>query len=108
MAALHTAAFPVVGIGASAGGLDAFKELLVALPRDAGMAYVLVLHLPSGHESMLSEILSRVSPLPLTEVKDGVHVEKDRVYVLPAGCNIDVSDGSLRLTPRETEPGQHR
>ena len=103
-----TVPFPIVGIGASAGGLEAFKEMLRALSRDAGMAYVFVQHMPPRHESMLSEILSRVSPLPLTEVKDGMTVEPNHVYVLPAGCDIDLRNGGVHLTPRREEPGHHR
>src|SRR5687768_18139272 len=64
--------FPVVGIGASAGGLEAFKEMLRALPTDTGMAFVLVLHLPPKHDSLLPEILSRVSAMPICEVKGGM------------------------------------
>ena len=62
--------FPVVGIGASAGGLDAFKKLLKAIPEDSGMAYVLVQHLDPKHESMLPELLQKVTNIPVLEIAD--------------------------------------
>ena len=64
--------FPIVGIGASAGGLEAFKELLTNLPEKAGMAYVLVPHLDPAHHSVLTEILSRFTKIPIAEVLDGM------------------------------------
>src|SRR5580658_11286536 len=75
--------FPIVGIGASAGGLEAFKELLAALPEKTGMAYVLVPHLDPSHQSVLSEILSRSTRIPIAEVTDGVQVAPDHIYVIP-------------------------
>jgi len=106
---VHTGAprFCVVGIGASAGGIEAFKQMLHALPRDTGMAYVLVLHLPAGHESLLTDILGRMSAIPVIEVYDRVPIEHDRAYVLPAGADLDVSNGQLMLTPRQAQPGHH-
>src|ERR1700683_3836872 len=59
--------FPIVGVGASAGGLDAFSRLLAALPVDSGMAFVLVQHLAAGHPSALVEILSRATKMPVSE-----------------------------------------
>ena len=66
--------FPVVGIGASAGGLDAFQKLLKAIPEDSGMAYVLVQHLDPRHDSLLSELLQRVTNIPVIEITDDVKV----------------------------------
>jgi two-component system, chemotaxis family, CheB/CheR fusion protein len=100
--------FPIVGIGASAGGIEAFRELLSTLQPGTGMAYVLVLHLPSQHQSTLSEVLARSSPVPLTTVTDGMQIERDHAYVLPAGCDIECIDGALRLTPRIALAGKHR
>ena len=71
--------FPVVGIGASAGGLDAFKKLLTAIPENSGMAYVLVQHLHPGHESMLSEILQKVTKIPVLEITDDIKVKPDHI-----------------------------
>src|SRR5712692_1592069 len=79
--------FPIVGIGASAGGLEAFSELLKSLPADTGMALVLIQHLDPQHESALVELLSRVSKFAVNEVKDGTAVELNRVYVIPPNTN---------------------
>src|SRR5881296_286782 len=70
----------IVGIGASAGGLEAFQELLQALPNDTGMAFVLVQHLAPKHESILSELLSKSTRMPVIEVREGVAVEPNHVY----------------------------
>ncbi|MDP9043053.1 MAG: hypothetical protein M3N30_13830, partial [Bacteroidota bacterium] len=72
--------FPVVGIGASAGGLDAFKRLIKAIPPQSGMAYVLVQHLHPGHESMLPNILQKVTQLPVVEITDDIKVLPDHIY----------------------------
>ena len=77
------AAFPVVGVGASAGGLEAFTQLLKALPADTGMAFVLVQHLAPSHPSALAEILSRATRMPVTEVQAEPKVEPNHVYVIP-------------------------
>jgi two-component system CheB/CheR fusion protein len=94
--------FPAVGIGASAGGLEAFTELLRYLPEESGMAYVLVQHLDPTHGSVLQEILSRTSKIPVTEVTDGTIIERDHVYVIPANSNMIIEHGALRLLPRES------
>jgi two-component system, chemotaxis family, CheB/CheR fusion protein len=96
------ATFPVVGIGASAGGLEAFTELLRCLPEKTGMAYVLVQHLDPTHGSVLREILARSTRIPVTEVQDGDKIQADHVYVIPANANMIIEDGSLRLVPRES------
>ena len=75
--------FPIVGIGASAGGLEAFRQLLAALPSKTGMAFVLVQHLDPQHESLLAEILAPMSSLPLETVHDGIEVKPDHVYLRP-------------------------
>jgi chemotaxis methyl-accepting protein methylase/serine phosphatase RsbU (regulator of sigma subunit) len=87
----------IVAIGASAGGLDAFTRLLEGLPARVGMALVLTQHLDPTHTSHLSEILSRRSKMPVTEVVDGAHVEIDHVYVIPAKAALTVSGGFLHL-----------
>src|SRR6266481_2251087 len=93
-------AFPVVGVGASAGGLEAFTHLLEHLPADAGMALVLVQHLDPHHASLLSGILSRAGSLPVTEAKDGMPVEGDHVYVIPPNASMALARGTLVLRPR--------
>src|ERR1700720_3865133 len=76
--------FPVVGIGASAGGLDAFKRLLKAIPEDSGMAFILVQHLDPGHESILADLLQRVTKIPVQEITDNIQVEEDHIYIIPS------------------------
>ncbi len=92
--------FPVVGIGASAGGLDAFKKLLKAIPEDSGMAYVLVQHLDPSHESMLPELLQKVTRIPVLEITHDVKVEPDHIYVIPSNKIMIATDGVLLLAPR--------
>ncbi|MEX2125155.1 MAG: chemotaxis protein CheB [Woeseia sp.] len=100
-------AFPVVGIGASAGGLDAFMQLLKALPKDTGMAFVLIQHLNPKHESKLVELLAKVTELPVQSATDGAAVAPDQVYVIPPDTNMAIVEGRLRLTPRGEARGQH-
>ena len=92
--------FPVIGVGASAGGLDAFKKLLKAIPIDSGMAYVLVQHLDPNHESMLTEILQKVTPIPVLEIADDIKVEPNHIYVIPSNKIMVATDGVLLLAPR--------
>jgi two-component system, chemotaxis family, CheB/CheR fusion protein len=100
--------FPVVGVGASAGGLEAFTQMLGALPLDTGMAFVLVQHLAPTHASLLSEILARATEMPVMEVQDDRRVEPNRIYVLPPDRNMTISQGVLQLSPRKEARGQHR
>src|ERR1700733_8058974 len=83
----------VVGVGASAGGLEAFTELLEHLPDDTGMAFVLIQHLDPKHESHLTELLSKTSKMPVSEVKGETRIEANHVYVIPPQCNLGISDG---------------
>ena len=99
--------FPIVGIGASAGGLEAFSELLHNLPEKTGMAFVLVQHLDPKHESALPEILGRTTKLPVEEVTDGTVVQPNHVYVIPANTSMMIDDGALQLRARTTVRGQH-
>src|SRR5687767_10324996 len=99
---------PIVGIGASAGGLEAFTQMLVAMPVDTGMAFVLVQHLAPKHISLLSEILSKSTAMPVMEVHDEPQVKPNCVYVIPPDRNMIVSRGVLQLLPRENARGQHR
>ncbi len=97
----ESAPFPIVGVGASAGGLEAFTQLLRALPPDTGMAFVLVQHLSPTHESALAEILGRATRMPVMEVNDTPVVEPNHVYVIPPNRCMDIADGALQLAPRE-------
>ena len=99
--------FPIVGIGASAGGLEAFRRLLGALPTDTGMAYVLVQHLDPRHESILAELLSHATGMAVAEVKGDVRVEPNRVYVIPPSEDIVLADGMLKLVPRSQTGSSH-
>ena len=98
----------VVGIGASAGGLDAFRQLLKLLPVDTGMAFVLVMHLDPKHESILPDLLARATPLPVSQATDGMPVTPNHVYVMPRNTSMAIEGGALRLWPREKGRGQHR
>jgi two-component system CheB/CheR fusion protein len=94
--------FPVVGIGASAGGLDAFKKLVQSIPAKSGMAYILVQHLHPEYESALPEILQRETKIPVVEISDNVHVEPNFIYVIPSNKLLVATDGVLKLSPRPT------
>src|SRR5438128_2176813 len=85
------APFPIVGVGASAGGLEAFTQLLKALPSRTGMAYVLVQHLDPTHESALTELLARATEMPVRQVTDAMPVEPNRVYVIPPNVDMVIS-----------------
>src|ERR1043165_2811939 len=98
--------FPVVCIGASAGGLEAFTQLLEALPTDTGMAFVLVSHLSPSHASHLAEILARATRMTVEEVKDEPQVEPNRVYVIPPDRSMIITGGRLKLLPRREVRGQ--
>ena len=100
--------FPVVGIGASAGGLDAFKKLLKAIPLDSGMAYVLVQHLDPSHESMLPELLQKVTKIPVMEIADDIKVLPDHIYIIPSNKMMIANDGVLELTPRPAKNKNER
>jgi two-component system, chemotaxis family, CheB/CheR fusion protein len=91
---------PIVGIGASAGGLLAFTQLLAHLPADTGMAFVLVQHLDPRHESILAELLSSHTQMPVVQVEQGMTVEPDHIYVIPLNTEMTILQRVLTLTPR--------
>ncbi|MEB3179873.1 MAG: chemotaxis protein CheB [Nostocaceae cyanobacterium] len=93
--------FPIVGIGASAGGLEAFIQLLSSLPIDTGMAFVLVQHLDPNQKSLLTDILSRITQMLVHEVQDGMAVEPNQVYVIPPNKTMTIAQGILHLVTRE-------
>ncbi len=99
--------FPIVGIGASAGGLEAFTELLQTLPSDTGMAFVFIQHLDPKHVSLLTELLQRQTKMRVVEATNGVKVEPDHVYVIPRNTHMSLVRGVLTLTPRVTAPIPH-
>ena len=96
--------FPVVGVGASAGGLEAFKQLLRAIPEKSGLAYILVQHLDPFHESILAEILQKVTNIPVSEITDNVKVVPDHIYIIPSNKILVATDGVLKLDQRPPKP----
>src|SRR3989442_1232219 len=99
--------FPIVGIGASAGGLEAFSQLLRNLPQKTGMAFTLVQHLDPKYGSILPETLSRVTKIPVREAADNMVVEPDHVYVIPPNTPLAILHGVLHLIAGTLTPGQH-
>jgi two-component system, chemotaxis family, CheB/CheR fusion protein len=97
----------VVGVGASAGGLEAFSDLLRHLPQDTGMAFILLQHLPPKQHSMLAAILGRVTTLPVAEALDGTVPEADHVYILPPGEVMELREGALHLVSRDISEGRY-
>jgi two-component system CheB/CheR fusion protein len=93
--------FPIVGIGASAGGLEAATNLFKQLSPRLAIAYVVVLHLDPARESAVTEILGRATPMPVLQVKNGMRVEADHVYVIPPNCDMTIEKGTLHLRDRE-------
>jgi PAS domain S-box-containing protein len=91
--------FPVVGIGASAGGLEAVSEFLDAMRPDCGMAFILVQHLSPDRASMMAEILARRTTMPVLQVEDGMSVEPNHVYVIRPGHVLTIHEGRLHLGP---------
>jgi two-component system, chemotaxis family, CheB/CheR fusion protein len=105
--ALKRKGLPIVGIGASAGGLEAFTQLLRALPTNTGMAFVLVQHLEPKHESMLTKLLARATAMPVREISERMRVEPNSVYVIPANADLSLIDGLLHVVGRMAPAGRH-
>jgi two-component system CheB/CheR fusion protein len=97
--------FLVVGIGASAGGLDACRKLVSALAADSGMAFILVQHLDPTHESLMVELLADHTALTVREAAEGMVVERDHLYVIPPGTYLSVARGALHLSQPEARHG---
>lgn len=91
----------MIGVGASAGGLQSFQKLLRNIPADSGMAYVLVQHLAPAHESLLPEILARETKIPVHEITDDINIAPNHIYIIPENKMLTVYDGKLKLDPRE-------
>ena len=89
----------LVGIGAlPAGGLEALKALLPALPSDSGLSFVIVIHLRAGQPSVLAEVLQPFSAMPVTQVREDQDIEPNHIYVIPPGCDLSTNDSHLRLS----------
>jgi two-component system CheB/CheR fusion protein len=99
--------FLVAGVGASAGGLEAYMELLEELPVNAGLSLLLVSHLDPDHKSHLAGLLGRVCKMPVREVSEGMAIVSDHVYVIPPGTVMALTDGSLSLSPRGSRHTPH-
>jgi len=97
----------IVGIGASAGGLEAITQLLQALSPDTGMAFVYVQHLEARHESMLTRLLAGATTMPIEEVRQGTRVKPNHVYVIPPNTDIGISGGVLQAVRRKGPRGHH-
>jgi two-component system CheB/CheR fusion protein len=102
-----TKPFPIVGVGASAGGLEAFSQLLKHLPLDSGMGFVLVQHLDPAHDSALPQLLTRATSIPVSEATNNLRVERNHVYVIPPNTNLTIAQGVLKLQPRQSGRAPH-
>jgi two-component system CheB/CheR fusion protein len=99
--------FPIVVIGASAGGLEAYSELLRYLPNDTGMSYVIIQHLNPKHKSFLNAIVSRLTKMKVQPVKEGVKPKPNTVYVIQPNTTITFSHGCFCVSPRKKSPKIH-
>jgi two-component system CheB/CheR fusion protein len=99
--------FPIVGIGASAGGLEAFTQLLNHLPVDTGLGFVLVQHLLPQHKSALTQLMARATSIPVREVTNNLRIKPNHVYVLPPDKKLGIAKGVLKLEPRSKNRGAH-
>ena len=99
--------FLVAAVGASAGGIEAFSELIKNLPADTGMAFVLIQHLDPKHHSILTEIVAKETAMPVREVTNGMRLEPNHVYVIPPNATMSLSDDTLQIGPRTETRGVH-
>jgi two-component system CheB/CheR fusion protein len=99
--------FLITAIGASAGGIEAFTELIKNLQPETGMAFVLIQHLDPKHHSLLTELMSKETSIRVSEVTDGMAMEPDHVYVIPPNTTMSIYDHALRLSPRDETHAQH-
>jgi two-component system CheB/CheR fusion protein len=98
----------IVGIGASAGGIEAMKRFLAATPADTGLGFVLVMHLQPGHESHLVQVLQRTAKIDVVEAKDSQAVQPDTLYVIPPDSSLTIADGVLHLDPVDRDHPYHQ
>jgi len=94
-----TTSFPIVGIGASAGGLEALEQFLTHVPSESGMAFVIVQHLDPTHKGIMPELLQRATGMKVVQVKDRTKVRRDGVYVIPPNKDMSILHGVLHLLP---------
>jgi two-component system CheB/CheR fusion protein len=104
-AAPERAEFPVVAIGASAGGLETFRKLFDALPADAGMAFILIQHLDPSHVSLMVDLLAGHTTNIVRQASDGMPLEPGNVYVIPPGAYLAIRGGTLHLSEPQERHG---
>ena len=97
----------IVGIGASAGGLEALQQFLTFLPSNTGMAFVIIQHLSPDHKSLLAEILGKYSAMPILEIQDCMPIERNQIYMIPPRYNVEISQDMLRLSGYDTGKINH-
>ncbi|HAQ86639.1 MAG TPA: chemotaxis protein, partial [Pseudomonas sp.] len=100
-----TLEFPVVGIGASAGGIQALMTFFEHMPNDCGMAFVVIMHLSPKHESNVDKIIQNVTKMPVVQVTQAVTIERNHIYVIPPALDLLMNDSYLRLQQPERERG---
>src|SRR5918911_5173673 len=93
----------LVGLGASAGGLNAIRQFFEKMPDKSGLAFVVILHLSPDHESNLAELIQSRTRMPVMQVKETVKVKPNHVYVIPPEKNLVMVDGQISLAEREVE-----
>lgn len=95
--------FPIIGVGASAGGLEAIKSMLSTIPAYSGMAFIVVQHLYPEKNSLLPDLLQKITSIPVVSITEHLHIERDHIYVIPPGKIVTVANGLLKLNPRPTK-----
>lgn len=105
-AQVETSIGPIIGIGASAGGLEAFRTFFAAVPPDTGMAFVLVQHLDPHHESMLVDLVRKFTSMTVSQAEDGMPLAPDRVFVVPPNATLTIEHGAFRVTQPAPPRGQ--
>jgi two-component system CheB/CheR fusion protein len=101
----HEGIFFIAGLGASAGGLEAFEEFFEKLPPDTGIGYVIVTHMDPTKKGIMPELIQRSTRMPVVQAEDNMAVEPDHVYVIPPNRDMTISGGVLKLHPSSTEKG---
>jgi two-component system CheB/CheR fusion protein len=100
--------FPIVGVGASAGGIEALKAFFTASTADSGMAYIVIQHLSPEHHSLMADILGRCTSMPVSQIEDGVRIEPNRVYVIRPGYTVTLKNARLHLGEPVEKRGHRR
>jgi two-component system CheB/CheR fusion protein len=97
--------FPIVALGASAGGLDAFRKLFDALPAGSGMAFILIQHLDPTHASMMVDLLAGHATMEIRQAADGMPLEREHVYVIPPAAYLSIHEGNFKLSAPQERHG---